>query len=79
MKSHKKRERTKKLEEAKTVLEIKVQARTQELRELVGSQEEIIQERTKEIQEKMVELGRFNKLTIGRELKMIELKKKLRG
>ena len=65
------------LEEAKTVLEIKVQARTRELEELVENQEEIIKERTKEIQEKMADLEQFQKLAVGRELKMIELKKEI--
>jgi signal transduction histidine kinase len=62
------------VEEAKTTLEIKIQARTRELRKLSGDLEKQVEERTKELQEKMVELGRFNKLAVGRELKMIELK-----
>ena len=66
------------LEEAKNILEIKVQARTKELRELVDGQEEIIKERTKEIQEKMKELEKFNKLAVGRELKMVELKEEIK-
>ncbi len=65
------------LEEAKKVLEIKVAARTKELRELTERQEEIIEERTKEIKEKLEESERFQKLTIGRELKMIELKEEI--
>jgi methyl-accepting chemotaxis protein len=65
------------LEDAKTVLEIKVQARTRELRNLIERQEEIIKERTKELQEKIVELERFNRLAVGRELKMIELKEEI--
>jgi len=65
------------LEESKTILEIKVQARTKELRELTEKQEEIIKERTKDLQEKMKELERFNRLAVGRELKMIELKKEI--
>ncbi len=48
-------------------------------KELQGSLEQKVQERTKELQQRVEELERFRKLTIGRELKMIELKKKLRG
>jgi hypothetical protein len=65
------------LEEAKTVLEIKVRARTRELQELIERQEEIIKERTQELQEKIEELEKFQKIAVGRELKMIELKKKI--
>lgn len=71
-------EKTKKeLEEAKTVLEIKVRARTRELRELNETLEEKVQIRTKELQDKVDELNKWYKLTVGRELKMIELKKEI--
>ena len=66
------------LEESKSVLEIKVAARTRELKELTEKQEEIIKERTREIQERMAELERFQKVAVGRELKMIELKKEIK-
>lgn len=66
------------LEEAKTTLEIKVQARTKELKELTEQQEEIIRQRTKEIKERMEELERFHKLAVGREMKMIELKEEIK-
>jgi len=72
------------LEESKTVLEIKVAARTKELRELAESLEEKVKERTKELQEKTIklqkkvaELEEFHRLTVGRELKMIELKQEI--
>lgn len=66
------------LEESKTVLEIRVQARTRELSELAGTLESKVEERTKELKAKLEELEKFQRLTIGRELKMIELKKELK-
>lgn len=71
------KERTKELEEARASLEIKVKARTKELQELTERQEETIEKRTKEIKERMEELERFHRLAVGRELKMIEMKKEL--
>ena len=68
----------KEIEEAKQLLEIKVKARTQELEELAASLEENVKERTKELQEKIDELERFQRLTVGRELKMIALKEELK-
>lgn len=65
------------VEEAKATLEIKIVARTKELKELADSLEGQVKERTKELQSKMEELERFNKLAVGRELKMVELKKEI--
>ncbi len=67
-----------KMEEEKQVLEIKVQARTRELENMNKELEGKIQERTKEMKEKLKELEKMNKLMTGRELKMMELKKKLK-
>jgi hypothetical protein len=66
------------VEEAKATLEIKILARTRELRRLSGDLEKQVEERTVELKEKMAELERFNKLAVGRELKMIELKEKIK-
>jgi len=66
-----------KLEEEKAVLEIKVKARTRDLEESAIILEEKVKERTKEVEEKMKELEKINKLAIGRELKMIELKNQI--
>jgi hypothetical protein len=63
-----------KLEEAKTSLEIRIQARTNELTESAQKLEEQIGKRTNELQEKIQELEKFNRLAVGRELKMVELK-----
>ena len=66
------------LEEARTVLEIKVEARTKELKELSEGLEEEVKRRTAEVQERVEELERFHKLMVGRELKMIELKEEIK-
>lgn len=68
---------TGKLKESQSVLEIQVKARTRELEEERKGLEIRVKERTKELQEKLDELERFRKLTTGRELKMIELKKEI--
>jgi len=63
---------------AKVALEVRVLARTKELKVLSESLEEQVKERTKNLEEKMSELERFNKLSVGRELKMIELKEEVK-
>jgi len=72
------KKRTQELEEERASLEIKVRARTKELEELTQSLEERVKERTKELQERIDELERFHKLTIGRELRMVELKQEIK-
>ncbi|MDO8639474.1 MAG: hypothetical protein Q7R53_00980 [bacterium] len=65
------------LEEAKNILEIRVNARTKELEDLAEGLENQVQERTKNLREKIEELERFQKLTLNRELKMVDLKKEI--
>jgi|GEM_PF-1123487 len=65
------------LEEAKTTLEIKVQARTKELEELNKRLDQQVKERTEELEKKVKELEKFREIAVGRELKMVELKKKI--
>lgn len=66
------------LEESKNVLEVRVAARTRELQELTKNLEEKVRERTKELQNRLDELERFHRLTVGRELKMVELKERIK-
>jgi len=65
------------LEDTRDVLEVKVKARTQELQEQAEGLDEQVKVRTRELQERIDELERFHRLTVGRELRMIELKKQI--
>jgi len=66
------------IETARTTLEIKVKARTEELEELAESLDEKVKEKTKELQERLEELEKFHRLAVGRELRMINLKKEIK-
>jgi HAMP domain-containing protein len=65
------------MEEERDILEIKVNARTKELNQINEKLEEEVQSRTEQMKKKLVELEKMSKLMVGRELKMIELKKAL--
>ena len=70
----KSKERT---EEMNLDLENKVEERTGELKKLKNDLEKIVESRTTELSEKIAELEKFKELTVGRELKMVELKKEI--
>ena len=66
------------VEKAKDGLEDTVEERTQQLRELTETLELRVERRTKELEKKIKELELFQQLSVGRELKMIELKKEIK-
>jgi len=63
------------LEEANLALEARVKNRTQELEKLNRTLEEKVNARTNDLEAKIDALEKFQRITIGRELKMMELKK----
>ncbi len=65
------------MEEERDVLEIRVSARTRELNEIADKLEKEVEERTKDLQKKLGEMEKLNRLMVGRELKMVELKKEI--
>ncbi len=65
------------LEKSKRLLENKVEERTKELNDLNKNLEKKVEERTKELRNRLEELEKFHKLTVGRELRMTELKKEI--
>lgn len=65
------------LNEQKDILEIRVNAKTKTLKEIAENLDKQVQEKTKVLQDRLEELEKFHKTTIGRELKMIELKKEI--
>ena len=66
------------VEESRSVLEVKVLARTRELQEMAKHLEATVQERTKNLEHKIEELEKFHRLTGGRETKMVELKEEIK-
>ncbi len=72
-------EKTKKiLEESKKVQGIQVKARTRQLKEQAETLGEENIEKTRALRERLKELEKFHRLTVGRELKMITLKKEVK-
>lgn len=65
------------LKETNKSLEKRVQSRTAELERLKGDLEKNVDQKTAELQKKLIELEKFKELTIGRELRMITLKKQV--
>lgn len=70
-------EAKKQLENANLQLEGKVKERTAELEKLKNSLELLVTQRTEELNKKIAELEQINKLMVGRELKMTEMKKEI--
>ncbi len=64
----------KELKESQQILEVKVKARTKELQEMADNLESEIKKRTDEMQKRVDELEKFHRLTVGRELRMKEVK-----
>ncbi len=67
------------LEGSKNILEEEIKKRTEDLRKANENLEEGIKERTEELQIKINELEKFHRLTTGRELRILELKKEIDG
>lgn len=67
-----------KLRETNLSLENRIKERTAELMELKNNLERDVFNRTIELRKKMTELEKFKELTVGRELKMVELKEKIK-
>lgn len=65
----------KKEKHAQEFLRKKVKERTSQLEKEQEKLEERVEKRTKELQDKLEDLRKFKKAVVGRELKMVELKK----
>ena len=57
------------MQEAKDTLKIKVDDKTKELEELVKNRDLTIKEKTRELQDRVDELEKVHRLSVGRELK----------
>jgi methyl-accepting chemotaxis protein len=63
------------LEKFKKLLETKVERKTKESKQKAKTLEHQVQKGNKELRQRIIELEKFHKLTVGRELRIIELKK----
>ena len=66
------------IEAARSTLEVRVMARTEELKGLAEVLDQQVKQRTEQLEEKVKELEKFHKFTVGREVRMIELKNKIK-
>ncbi len=66
------------LEESQKIRGIQVKARTRQLKEQAETLGEENVEKTRVLRERLEELEKFHRLTVGRELKMIMLKKEVK-
>lgn len=66
------------LEESKKILETKVAERTKELQDLTDNLDEQVKNKTEELRDRIKELEQFQKVTVGRELKMVDLKEEIK-
>ena len=71
------RARTEELEQARQALESQVNTRTAELRAARDNLEQTVQQRTQELQEKLAEVETLNRVTLGREERVIALKQEV--
>ncbi|KKT09558.1 MAG: Two-component sensor histidine kinase, partial [Candidatus Nomurabacteria bacterium GW2011_GWB1_43_20] len=65
------------LKDVNTSLEQRVEERIKELNEAKAGLEKTVESRTAELKEKVEQLEKFEMMTVGRELKMRELKKEI--
>lgn len=65
------------IEKEKMSLEAKVRERTKELEDIKASLELSVSEKTVELEKRVKDLEKFKKLTLGRELRMVELKEEI--
>ena len=65
------------LKEVNAGLEQRVVERTKELNEAKAGLEKTVEQRTAELKEKLADLERFEKMAVGRELRMTELKEEI--
>lgn len=69
--------RSRLLKEKRVALEVQANEYAKELKKSAKKLKEEARERTKELEARIDELEKFHRLTVGRELKMIELKKEI--
>lgn len=79
LKEIKYREETKRAYDREIQERKKTEKLSRELRGLNKTLGEKVEEKTKELKKRVEELERFYSLTVGRELKMVELKKRIKG